>query len=338
MANLFTRIGETLGRWFSARGAMEAPAADPCIEAVELAAMEDLQAQPLDAASLDLALEEAAESEPLELPPLDIPATPWSDTAPTDPVAMARQAEVSMGRIDSPFSLIDPPTEPAVPIGFVASPESYSSTEQVKPQPQPRPRPSVSFSQLYKLISQEVNKRTDGVIDMYEKVLAAGRQELDGVRRSQRLAWSVGGVMTAVAAFTGIYAAGEVGGNHAEISSLRHQAVAGAQAITDRDQLRIDLMKVKDSTVKVEIDALKSRLDQALAVSSERDRLRLEVETLRKAKLDVENELKMIQKLASTPATQPVSDARSAAPRSTQERAVGSERTDVWSVLLNGRE
>jgi hypothetical protein len=94
-------------------------------------------------------------------------------------------------------------------------------------------------------------------------------------------------------------------------------------------------MTSKEASAKVEIEALKARLDQALVIL-DRDHLRNDVLTLRKAKQDIEAELKLVKAAA----TQPVSDARPAANKVSAEKATykvaGNERPDAWSTLLNG--
>src|SRR5258705_8314698 len=104
--------------------------------------------------------------------------------------------------------------------------------------PEPIPNPNVSFPELYELISGEVNKRTDNAINIYERMLAATRQELDATRKNNRIAWTIGGVMTAVATFGAVWAASEVSASRVELGSLKQQVMAGQQASAERDQLR----------------------------------------------------------------------------------------------------
>jgi hypothetical protein len=145
--------------------------------------------------------------------------------------------------------------------------------------------------------------------------------------------------MTAVAAFGAVWSAGEVASTRVEVSSLKQQVSTGQQASLERDQLRSELMKVREASAKIEIDALKARLDEALVITSERTKLRGELDAMRKAKSDVEAELKVARAAA---ATQPVSDARPAASKVLGEsplpKASASERHDAWSTLLNGPE
>ncbi|HEY7119989.1 MAG TPA: hypothetical protein VH475_25600, partial [Tepidisphaeraceae bacterium] len=223
------------------------------------------------------------------------------------------------------------------------------------PAPRRKAKPTVSFTQLYELISTEVNKRSDSTVAVYERLLAATREELESTRRNNRLAWSVGGVMTAVTALGAVYAVGEVSSTQGQLGALKQQVLAAQQSSADREQLHAEIAKVKEATARVEIDALKSRLDQALSLSSERDQLRVELAAARKAKQDVDAELRLVRAAATT---QPVSDARnflrqqqqqqqqqpkttdrSAVTASSTDRAGGAERNaDVWSVLLNGRD
>jgi hypothetical protein len=212
------------------------------------------------------------------------------------------------------------------------------------------PEPSVTFTQLYELISGEVNKRTDSAVTVYERLLNATREELEATRKNNRLAWSVGGVMTAFAALGAVWAASEVSANRVEVGSLRQQVIGAQQVSLERDQLKTDLIKTREASAKLEIDSLKARLDQALTVSAERDRLKDELQSLRSAKQETENELRVARAAA---ATQPVSQARPAntttaaavinaarvtAARMTADTAAGSERPDVWSMLLDGKD
>jgi hypothetical protein len=220
---------------------------------------------------------------------------------------------------------------------------------ELKPEPiaEPRsPKPSVSFTQLYELISNEVNKRNDSTIASYERLMSASRAELDAARKQNRIAWSVGGVMTAVVTLGGIWATAEVAATHVEVGGLRQQVSVGAQAVAERDRLRDELLKTREASAKIELEMLKARLDQAVIVTAERDRLRDELDVARKARLETEAELRNELRLARAATTQPVSAIlRQAADKAVAQRNTaivpantGAERPDVWSVLLNGRD
>jgi hypothetical protein len=284
-----------------------------------------------------------------EFLPLDGPGRDWNDSAQQAP-ALDSEAAIATGEI-SATPLVDAPVAPdqavaacdsvVVPLATTATPapvvEETKAPIEMKPSGM-NPKPSVTFTQLYELISTEVNKRTDNAITVYERLLAASREELKATRRSNRIAWSIGGVMTAVAAFGAIWSAGEVAATHVEVGSLKQQVVAGQQASIERDQLRTDLMKVREASAKVEIDALKARLDQALVMTSDRTRLRNDLESVRKAKQDLEVELKV----ARGAATQPISEALPASGKvqadKSADRVAGAERRDAWSILLNGAD
>jgi hypothetical protein len=189
-----------------------------------------------------------------------------------------------------------------------------------------------------------VNRRTDGTVAVYERLLTATREELEATRRNNRIAWSVGGVVSAVAIMGAVWSSGEFASTHTEIGALKQQVGFGQQASAERDQLRAEVGRVKESYAKVEIDALKSRLDQALAVSADRDRLRTELDRAEKDRQEIESELRLAR---ATATTQPVSDARQFLEKTTArttvaatagDKAAGAERPDVWSVLLNGRD
>jgi hypothetical protein len=253
---------------------------------------------------------------------------------------------VSAASVDS-TPLVEAPVEVTVSAETPATIEAVIETPaaaiekttpiiEIKPEPLKtpiaQPEPSVTFTQLYELISGEVNKRTDSAVTVYERLLSATREELEATRKSNRVAWSIGGVMTAVAALGAVWAAGEVSANRVEVGSLRQQVSVAQQVSLERDQLRTDLTRTREASARIEVDALKSRLDQALAVSADRDRLKDELQTLRQAKQETENELRLAK---ATATTQPVSMAR---PAAAIESAAGSERPDVWSMLLDGKD
>lgn len=280
----------------------------------------------------------------------------------SDPEAASATGELVVSVTTPEIPVIESHVEDFSPSGFVGVPsvpvlspviEQVDAPIEMKPEPVEStqsttttnaPDPALAFTQLYEMIASEVTKRTDTTVAVYERLLAATREELEGARRSGRVAWSVGGVMTAVAAFGAIWSAGEVASTRGEISGLKQQVSASQQFAAERDALRAEMLKVSQANAKLEINALKSRLDEALALSADRDRLRGEVETLRKANLQAEGELKVARAAAAT--TQPVSYARplsekviTAAQRtaaSITAKAAGAERLDVWSVLLNG--
>jgi len=198
------------------------------------------------------------------------------------------------------------------------------------------PESHVTFTQLYELISGEVSKRTDSAVTVYERLLSATREELEATRKNNRIAWSVGGVMTAVAAFGAVWAAGEVSANRVEVGSLRQSVISAQQVSMERDQLRSELTQTRQASARTEIDLLKSRLDQALTVTAERDRLKDELQQIRQAKADAEGELRLARAAAAA-TTQPVSQQ----PKPNAREAVagaGAERPDVWSVLLDGKD
>jgi hypothetical protein len=227
--------------------------------------------------------------------------------------------------------------------------ETLTAPIEMKPEPMPAPLPTapadpaLAFTQLYEMISSEVTKRTDTTVAVYERLLAVTREELEGTRRNNRVAWSVGGVMTAVAAFGAIWSAGEVASTRGEIGNLKQQVSASQQFAAERDALRAEMLKVSQANAKLELGSLKARLDEALALSADRDRLRGEVETLRKANQQAEGELKVARAAAATqpvsyvrPVSEKVITAARSAAASITGKAVGAERQDVWSVLLNG--
>jgi hypothetical protein len=376
MANIFKQAALALGRF---TGLSRKPDAhEPMVTLIE--PVQGLDATDAfadsDAAFSDST--DAVERSAADLPPLDAPAVAWGEALglSAQPGQVAAQAdaeaiaagELGVASIDTlsatplvvaeqPLNLepVDAPAIAAADVAAVAAvaapapavveavkeeiKEAVKAPIELKPE---RPaKPTVSFTQMYELISGEVNKRTDASIAAYERLLAVTHDELDAARKANRIAWSVGGVMTAVAAFGAIWAAGEVSATNVEVGNLRQQVVAGQQASLERDQLRASLGLAREASAKTEVDALKTRLDQALAVSADRDRLRAaEYETLRKAKQEVESELRLARVAATT---QPVSLAQPAASkvladRTASEKPVGSERPDVWSTLLNGKD
>jgi hypothetical protein len=264
-------------------------------------------------------------------------AAPITETTPTEVAVVAEAPAVVAAVEEKPASETPTPAivEEAKPI-IEMKPDPLSA-------PIPNPQANVTFTQLYELISGEVSKRTDSAVNVYERLLSATREELEATRRNNRVAWTVGGVMTAVAAIGAVWTASEVSANHVEFGSLRQQVQTAQQVSLERDQLRNDLLKSREASAKMEINLLKARLDQALSVTAERDRLKDEVQSLRQAKQETESELRVARSAA---ATQPVSQARPAAVidaanavarQLTADTAAGSERPDVWSMLLDGK-
>jgi hypothetical protein len=340
MTNLFKKAASLFGRWTGLNRRTEI---DPFAQSMT-----------------DEAIDLAQSTDSSEFPPLDAPARDWGDSINKPAECSDSEALVASGPIDASFSAFPPaPDQPIAACGLAADPVISATTPDLNPvppiaathtelpveetkapvemKPIPTPKPSVTFTQLYELISTEVNKRTENAVTVYERLLTANREELDATRRNNRIAWSIGGVMTAVAAFGAIWSAGEVASTRVEVGSLKQQVATGQKASTERDQLRTDLIKTREVSAKIEIDALKARLDQALAVSTDRDRLRSDLEVARKARQDVETELKV----ARGAATQPISEARPASGKVLADRTdkvAGAERPDAWSTLLNGRD
>lgn len=335
MTNLFKKAAALFGNWTG-------------IKRTETHETSENFSDPLAEVMTEQSLDAPVSS--TEFLPLDGPGRDWCDATQQPAPVLDSEAAIATGeRTATP--LIDAPIAPdqavaacdsvVTPVATTATPqpaiEETKAPIEMKPSGM-NPKPSVTFTQLYELISTEVNKRTDNAITVYERLLAASREELKATRRSNRIAWSIGGVMTAVAAFGAIWSAGEVAATHVEVGSLKQQVVAGQQASIERDQLRTDLMKVREASAKVEIDALKARLDQALVMTSDRNRLRSDLENVRKAKQDLEVELKV----ARGAATQPISEARPASGKvladKFADRVAGAERPDAWSTLLNGTD
>lgn len=291
-------------------------------------------------------LYEAPTTEPVssETTATDQPATEVFASTTIEPTAATVEETPTVTALE--FPVTEPPATPevAIPEAAVPAPVIEDIKAPIEIKPDPAQSSLDTLADLYDLISVEVDKRTENTSGVYERLLAATREELEASRRQNRLAWSVGGVMTAVAAFGAIWSTGEVASTHSELGALKAQVSLGQQASAERDQLRSELFKVKETYAKVEIDQLKTRLDQALAVSAERDRLHVELDRAKKDRQDLDAELRIARAAAST---QPVSDARSFLEKTTAhmtvassagDKAAGAERPDVWSALLNGRE
>ena len=379
--NLFKRTAKVIGRCFNFRhrkaqqelliedGTVAVLDQDPAERVAELdAAIDPVLASEIIPAGEDTepSLEEAIDKVSSELMALD--ADRISDTATeTEVTGEAVTASVDETPEENPITytaeaakMVEAVFSPA-PIGPAVEDLSTMNIEQVRPviEQKPEPAPQPSITELYALISGDVARRGDRAVDVYERLLAATREELESARKSNNFAWSVGGVMTAVAALGGIWSASQIGAARNELGALKHQVSAAQQTSAERQRVTDELLKMSNVSHKIEIDAIKSRLDQAISVSAERDRLRAEVATATLTRRDLEAELKAIkaqiepptQKVAATPATQPVSAIRLLTDKPlatagqvdrtdkaiTAAHAVGSERQDVWSVLLNGR-
>jgi hypothetical protein len=365
MSNLFKRAALALGRF---TGLNREPQSDPQLALIEPVAEAMTQGpadpimeapiveSPVVESSVAAIDEEIEQSTPNLLLPLETTDSLWGDALDsTAPAIVAPDAEAAIvtGQIFEPIAIDatpapDQPVE-AIPVGFISEPLLSSTDFAAAPQsasdpvvPVEEPKPSISFTQLYELIANEVNKRTDNAVVAYERMLAAAREEIESTRRNNRLAWSVGGVMTAITAMGAVWAAGEVSATRVELTNLKQQASFTQQASAERDLLRTQLAQAREATAKLEIDVLKTRLDQALSVTAERDRLRAELETARKANAESQLELRLARETKS-PATQPVSQAYPAPERLFADKMVienvnPKSSEDVWSMLLNGRE
>jgi hypothetical protein len=296
--------------------------------------------------------------------------TPWSEDTLLAEVS-GRSEEIDIDEIEPTVAAQPEPitysAEPAKMVEAVFSPapagpavEDLKSIDidTVRPVIEQKPEPNISFTQLYELISGDVTRRSDKSVEVYERLLAATREELESSRRSNNIAWSVGGVMTAVAAFGGIWSASQIGATRNEVTALKNQVSIAQQTSIERQRITDELLKFSQASAKIEIDALKTRLDQAVSVSAERDRLRNELALANKVRTELQAELTamqaqaQLQRVVSVPTTQPVSMApvivdnplASAASRIdrsdravTAGHTVGAPTTDVWSMILNGR-
>jgi hypothetical protein len=284
----------------------------------------------------DVTTADAATSTPTDAPATEVFATTIIEESPT------------VTTLEFPVNDSVATPEPAIPQPAAPAPVVEDVKAPIEMKPDPAQSSFDTLANLYDLISVEVDKRTESTAAVYERLLETTREELEESRRNNRLAWSVGGIMTAVAAFGAIWSTGEVAATHTELGALKQQVNVGQQASAERDQLRSELFRVKETFAKVEIDQLKSRLDQALAVTADRDRLHTELDRARRDRLELDTELRIARAAATT---QPVSDARtflekSSAVKTTAhttvassagDKAAGAERPDVWSTLLNGR-
>jgi hypothetical protein len=369
--NIFKRAAQAIGRRFKRRG-----------QAADAESFADAPGTLDQATAPESSLEEAIDKVSSELLALDpdrveqtgagelvsgeeVTAstraeTPWSEDAllatvsgeasSTTPEPISYAAE--------PAKLVEAVFSPA-PAGPAVEDLSQLDLDQVRPviekKPEPAPKPAVSFTQLFELISGEVNRRADKSVEVYERLLAATREELEAARKSNKLAWSVGGVMTAMAAIGGMWSATQIGATRVEVGALKQQVAAAQQSSLERERFTSELLKISQTSAKLEIDALRARLDQAVSISAERDRLRGELASAR-TELKAAQAQVQLQKVSAAAATQPVSAAPavtpvlSARPLAVAEKVdrtdkavaashtVGSERTDVWSMLLNGRD
>jgi hypothetical protein len=374
--NIFKRAAQAIGRRFKKRNqeqqdaTIESSLDTPITTAEEPSLEEAIDKVSSELLALDPDRVEASAAGTEQITGDEVTAsarseTPWSEDAllatvsandsRTEPQQQPEPEPITYSA--EPAKMVEAVFSPA-PAGPAVEDLSSLDLDQVRPviekKPEPAPKPSVSFTQLFELISGQVNHRADKSVDVYERLLAATREELEAARKSNKLAWSVGGVMTAFAAIGGMWSATQIGATRVEVSALKQQVASAQQASLDRERFTAELMKISQVSAKVELDGLRARLDQAIAVTAERDRLRNEL-TVAKTELAAAQAQVQIQKVVSTPAaTQPVSAAPapklSERPLAVAEKvdrtstavmaghAVGSERPDVWSMLLNGRD
>jgi hypothetical protein len=366
--NLFKRTAKAVGRFFNFRHRTteqllidQEPTqqVDPIERINELDASIDpvLASELTPSDDIEPSLEEAIDRVSSELLSLD------PDRINTEAADQSTGEAVTASVNDEPITYSAEPAKmveavfaPA-PAGPAVDDLSTMDIEQVRPVIQHKPEPSIT--ELYEMISGDLSRRGDKAVEVYERLLAATRQELESARKSNKFAWSVGGVMTAVAALGGIWSATQIGATRNEVGALKHQVSAAQQTSIERQRVTDELLKISQTTAKIEIEAIKSRLDQAISVSAERDRLRVELAISERTRINLQSELKTAQsqaqtasqKVAATPSTQPVSAARLLSDKPVADatqldrtdnavsaaHAVGAERPDVWSALLNGR-
>ena len=365
--NLFKRTAKRIGSFFKFRHArgQDGPiiqseiGADPALqEAVDQVSSELLALDP----------DRISEREPITGEAVAAGTdTAWSeDTLLAEVSGRSEEIETDIDGAAQPEP-ITYSAEPAKMIEAVFSPapagpavEDLKSIDidTVRPVIEQKPEPNISFTQLYELISGDVTRRSDKSVEVYERLLAATREELESSRRSNNIAWSVGGVMTAVAAFGGIWSASQIGATRNEVTALKNQVSIAQQTSIERQRITDELLKLSQTSAKIEVDALKTRLDQAVSVSAERDRLRNELTLANKVRNELQAELTalqaqaQLQRVVSVPTTQPVSMApvivdnplASASRIDRSDRAVtaghtvGGPTNDVWSMILNGRD
>ena len=371
--NLFKRTAKRIGSFFKFR---HAKGQDGAVIQSGIGAAEPSFQEAVDQVSSELMAldpDRISDGEPISGDAVTASSTdtPWSeDTLLAEVSGRGEEIDVDVDEIEPTVAAQPEPitysAEPATMIEAVFSPapagpavEDLKSIdiETVRPVIEQKPEPNISFTQLYELISGDVSKRSDKSVEVYERLLAATREELEASRKSNNIAWSVGGVMTAVAAFGGIWSASQIGATRNEVTALKNQVSVAQQTTIERQRITDELLKLSQTSARIEIDALKTRLDQAVSVSAERDRLRGEVTLANKIRSELQAELTamqaqaQLQRVVSVPTTQPVSmapvivenplaSAATASRIDRSDRAVTAshQQTDVWSMILNGRD
>ena len=358
--NLFKRTAKRIGSFFKFR---HAKGQDGAVIQSGIGAAEPSFQEAVDQVSSELMAldpDRISDGEPISGDAVTASSTdtPWSEDT------LLAEVSGSSEEIDETPQPITYSAEPAKMVEAVFSPapagpvvEDLNSIDLDSVRPVIEKKPDISFTQLYELISGDVSKRSDKSVEVYERLLAATREELEASRKSNNIAWSVGGVMTAVAAFGGIWSASQIGATRNEVTALKNQVSVAQQTSLERQRITDELLRLSQTSAKIEMDAIKSRLDQAVSVSAERDRLRSELALANKVRSELQAELTamqtqaQLQRVVSVPTTQPVSmapvivenplaSAAAASRIDRSDRAVTAshQQTDVWSMILNGRD
>jgi hypothetical protein len=225
-----------------------------------------------------------------------------------------------------------------------------------------------SPAKLCGFLADEAGKRADNATRAYERLARGLEEQAREARKSAKFAWSVSAAAAAVAVIGTSWSMHKASSAGQQIYGLGEQARLQDAIQRQTEQLRSDLERVRANQVQNELDAIKSRLDQALAASAERDKLRAELDNARKAQVEAEAELRLsrhreraaVVPNMSGPSTRPaspLSDANGigltsgidavlssyagpATTVTTTSTSVASGQTpargDRWYILLNG--
>jgi hypothetical protein len=225
-----------------------------------------------------------------------------------------------------------------------------------------------SPAKLCGFLADEAGKRADNATRAYERLARGLEEQAREARKSAKVAWSVSAAAAAVAVIGTSWSMHKASSAGAQMYGFGEQARLQDAIQRQTEQLRSDLERVRANQVQNELDAIKSRLDQALAASAERDKLRAEIDNARKAQVEAEAELRLSRHREraaavpnmSGPSTRPVSPlsdasgigvtsgidailnsyAGPATTVTTTSTSVASgqapARGDRWYILLNG--
>src|SRR5688572_21051611 len=182
--NLFKRTAKKIGSFFKFR---HAKGQDGAVFQNEIGTSEPSFQEAVDQVSSELMAldpDRISDGDPItgEAVTASSTDTPWSeDTLLAEVSGNSEEIDetpVPITYSAEPAKMVEAVFSPA-PAGPVVEDLSSIDLDSVRPVIEKKPEPQISFTQLYELISGDVSKRSDKSVEVYERLLAATREELE---------------------------------------------------------------------------------------------------------------------------------------------------------------